>query len=64
MKWSTKQILFLKKHYANTSKGILTDKLCRSWDAITKKASLLELKRDNGSSLIDIGLDTVEEHMY
>ncbi len=64
MKWSTKQILFLKKHYANASKGILTNKLGRSWDAITKKASLLELKRDNGSSLIDIGLDNVEEHLF
>ena len=64
MKWSIKQIEFLKNNYAKSPKKFLVEKLGRNWDAIKTKASSSGLKRDDGSSIIDIGLDNVEDHMF
>ena len=64
MRWTEKQVEFLKKHYTKASKEFLTKYLGRGWDAIRNKASSYNLKREDGSSLIDAGLDDIEDHMF
>jgi len=64
MKWTEKQESFLKKHFSKGSKEFLCKILQRSWDAIKNKAYSLNLKRDDGSSLIDELIDNLDEHVF
>jgi len=64
MKWSEKQVKFLKENYPNGQKDYLCKMLGRSWTTIVHKASVLGVKRDAGSSHIDSILDNIEKHKF
>ena len=53
-KWTSADIEFLKKHYADGDKEMLTKYFGRSWNAVNMKAFWLGLKRDCIWIVVDI----------
>ena len=50
MKWTCKEIIYLKENYTSETKEIISKTLKREWSSIQAKASVLNLKRDNSVS--------------